>query len=402
MKRFFILVSVLAGFALAACDSDDKQDDISVETKEVINITVSSARVSSSVGSRSGAIVRSRGVYWGVSPDSGVDGQKTEDGYGKGDFLSDMTGLQEATTYYVRAYAITEEGTFYGGTLTFATRDSSMQDELPEVETAEVSAVTDISAVCGGLVTRIGEYPVAQCGVCWNTTGEPTLNDPRTMDKPEEDNSFVSEVKDLRPETKYYIRAYATNEAGTSYGEERVFTTLADAYNEGRTEISEDVKMETMAGGGKANFYGPGFYPDTETCCWSLLLRDKGVAEEPDRAVMLEFSTASTDATGIPDGEYAMALQPNIGVAGTAEPGNIYNSVQWGCWYYAVSAQGQLSSGTSAVGGRGMVKVERTSGAQYRVSFTFYDTGGREISGVYSGPIEILPAGGARYGVWVF
>ncbi len=97
---------------------------------------------------------------------------------------------------------------------------------LPEVTTSEVSQVTAVAAVAGGEVLSDGGKEVTARGVVWGIEEEPTLTNHTgfTVDGTGE-GSFVSELTDLTPSTAYYLRAYATNAHGTTYGELHTFTT---------------------------------------------------------------------------------------------------------------------------------------------------------------------------------
>jgi PKD repeat protein len=94
----------------------------------------------------------------------------------------------------------------------------------PIVITAPVTDTTAHSANCGGEVTDIGGTEVTARGVCWNTSPNPTITDYLTIDG-EGPGIFTSHMSGLESNTLYYVRAYATNGAGTSYGDEENFTT---------------------------------------------------------------------------------------------------------------------------------------------------------------------------------
>jgi uncharacterized protein (TIGR02145 family) len=95
---------------------------------------------------------------------------------------------------------------------------------LPVVTTSAVIDITPISATGGGEVISDGESPVIDYGVCWNTTGAPTLGD--TYNNAELNyNTFSCQINDLVPNTTYYVRAFATTANGTGYGNQVSFTT---------------------------------------------------------------------------------------------------------------------------------------------------------------------------------
>jgi uncharacterized protein (TIGR02145 family) len=96
----------------------------------------------------------------------------------------------------------------------------------PVLTTAAVSAITQTTAVSGGNITSDGGDSVTIRGVCWNTSPTPIFNDNRTTDGLST-GSFVSNITGLSATTTYYVRAYATNSAGTSYGNELTFSTAA-------------------------------------------------------------------------------------------------------------------------------------------------------------------------------
>ena len=95
---------------------------------------------------------------------------------------------------------------------------------IPVVTTSAVTDVTQTTAQCGGTVTSDGGATVTARGVCWSMSPTPTIADDKTTDS-SGTGSFASSITGLTANTPYYVRAYATNSAGTGYGEERSFTT---------------------------------------------------------------------------------------------------------------------------------------------------------------------------------
>ena len=94
--------------------------------------------------------------------------------------------------------------------------------------TAAISAITQETATGGGNATSAGSGTISEKGVCWNSSGSPTIADPHTSDG-SGTGAFGSSLTGLFASSRYYVRAYATTEDGTSYGAEVQFDTLASA-----------------------------------------------------------------------------------------------------------------------------------------------------------------------------
>ena len=195
-----------------------------VTTLEIAGLSQTTAVAGGNVTSDGGAEVTARGVCWSTSQEPTVEGEHTTDGAGTGEYQSNLSGLTANTTYYVRAYATNSEGTAYGEEISFTTLEEHIVVE-PTVVTVSVSEVTETTAVTGGNVTSDGGGEVSARGVCWSTSQEPTVEGAHTTDGTGV-GEFVSHLTDLNDNTTYYVRAYATNEQGTSYGEQMSFTTV--------------------------------------------------------------------------------------------------------------------------------------------------------------------------------
>jgi hypothetical protein len=85
--------------------------------------------------------------------------------------------------------------------------------------------ITDNTSSSGGNITSDGGSIITARGVCWNTSKNPTIADSKTMDG-SGSGKFTSFLTGLSENTLYYVRAYATNEVGTAYGNEVSVTTL--------------------------------------------------------------------------------------------------------------------------------------------------------------------------------
>jgi len=208
----------MAGTAYGDNKSFTTLDIPTVTTNTISDLTSNSATCGGNITNDGGTAVTERGVCWNTSSNPTVDDFKTEDGSGTGSFTSSLTGLTEATTYYVRAYAINSTGISYGDEITFYT------PILPTVTTENVSLITSSTAKSGGNITDDGGGEILERGVCWSINPNPTLNDNRTNDGTGI-GGYTSNISGLSSTTVYYLRAYATNNAGTAYGNEISFYT---------------------------------------------------------------------------------------------------------------------------------------------------------------------------------
>ncbi|MEI6749707.1 MAG: hypothetical protein WCM93_11160, partial [Bacteroidota bacterium] len=146
----------------------------------------------------------------------------TSNGTGTGAFTSSLTGLTLNTFYHIRAYATNSIGTSYGSDLTFTTLANSV---IPTVTTTAATNITQTTATSGGNVTSDGGTTVTVRGVCWSNSSNPTTANSHTSDG-SGIGSFTSSITGLSSGTSYFVRAYATNSAGTAYGNEVGFTTI--------------------------------------------------------------------------------------------------------------------------------------------------------------------------------
>jgi len=191
-----------------------------VTTANVTNITAVSATSGGNVTDEGGAPVTARGVCWSTAPSPTIADNITVNGTGAGAFASTLTGLSELTIYYVRAYATNLYGTVYGEEFQFTTNALN----TPTVNTVNVTQITANSARSGGNVIDDGGAPVTARGVCWSTAPNPTIANNKTSNGTGI-GVFTSFLTNLSADTTYYVRAYATNAAGTAYGGQFQFTS---------------------------------------------------------------------------------------------------------------------------------------------------------------------------------
>lgn len=100
-----------------------------------------------------------------------------------------------------------------------------IREDLPIVNTKDFTDIKSSNAICGGFIYDTEGPEVTARGVCWSAKKNPTVNDSITSDGTGTGH-FISKIVGLLPGKTYYVRAYATNSIGTSYGREIAFSTM--------------------------------------------------------------------------------------------------------------------------------------------------------------------------------
>jgi len=190
-------------------------------------ITGYSATISSNITSNNGATVTSRGVCYSLTQSPTTSNNPQTNGSGNGAYDITITGLLENTTYYVRSYAVNSAGTSYSSEISITTGVRS----LPTIaSTTAISAITRTSASSGGNISSSGNDLLTARGICWSTSTIPDNQDISLLSTKTVNGTttgtYTSSLTGLTYNTTYYVRAYATNSVGTTYGNQISFTTI--------------------------------------------------------------------------------------------------------------------------------------------------------------------------------
>lgn len=190
-----------------------------ISTTTVSAVTSSTAQSGGSISANGGGAITARGVCWGKASSPQVNPTTTTiDGTGNGTYNSVMTNLIPGASYYVRAYATNSAGTAYGNQVQFQALANP-----PTVSIVVASAYSN-GAVIDFKTTATGGSDITAAGVCWSTTQNPTITNGKTVDGTGI-KEFITTISNLTINTIYYVRAYATNNAGTAYSAQVTFTT---------------------------------------------------------------------------------------------------------------------------------------------------------------------------------
>ena len=227
----------------------------------------------------------------------------------------------------MRAYATNSVGTSYGSEVNFTTTALA----VPTLTTTAASSITSSTATSGGNVSANGGATITSYGICWSTTSGPTTAlSTKTTTNASISGAFTANLTGLSPSTTYYVRAYATNSVGTSYGSEVSFTTSAlnlavgDSYQGGKVGY---IFVSGDAGYVAGQQHGIIFSS-----------ADVGSGIVSDR---VDWTGMSTNGTYTCTGEYAVGRgQTNTNIILAVSGGNASNSIARMCNDYSVTEGG--------------------------------------------------------------
>lgn len=245
MKRNLFLILIIFSFSCTKLPEPllGYGNKVEVFTNAASNISSTTANCGGSIYNDGGSYISSKGLCWNTSSKPTTINSNIISGTDVGSFNAVLSNLSPGTLYYVRAFAINQNGTFYGDEITFTTLAS-----IPVISTNQATSISQTSAISGGIITSNGGSVILQKGVCWGTTSFPTISNSRTLDG-SGSTSFNSSITGLVFNTTYYVRAYATNSLGTAYGPQISFTTLGGPPTLTTTAVSSILQTTAVSGG---------------------------------------------------------------------------------------------------------------------------------------------------------
>ena len=211
-------------------------------TTSATSITSSSAILGGNVTDEGATQVSVRGLVYGTT--TGASTFSVTVGSGAGTFTGTITGLAQGTTYFVRSFATNVQGTSYGAETSFTTQTT------PTVSvTATPTSLTTTSAVGGGTISSTGGATITTSGLVWGASTNPEITLSTKTTNGATSGTFTSSITGLTQGTTYYVRAYATNYLGTSYGPNITFTTLTTPTVSATATVTS-ITGTTATGGG--------------------------------------------------------------------------------------------------------------------------------------------------------
>jgi hypothetical protein len=291
MKSRFIILFILLSIIFAACKN--KAVDISS-----FEITVENVLTDSNVAHISGTFSCAKEVAT-MKINIGLDESLSDVSVysvqvtGK-DFSVALEGLNPGNKY------------FYCYSVNFGTSKNLLTDVesfttlvgLPVVKTIKVQPDGDAGCQVACNATSDGGSSIIERGICWNTSGNPSINDHAIADEHNGLGEYVCHVSGLSHNTTYYIRAYAKNSIGVSYGEVMQFElVIEETLPEIQTTSVSGITATSAVCGGIVTAEGSSSVT-RRGVCWSTTPIPTTSSNHLDSGIGLgEFSVTLTGLT---------------------------------------------------------------------------------------------------------
>ncbi len=164
-------------------------------------------------------------IYDGSFINIGINGiwwSSTEDGTGTGNYWLrslqfNSSSVSKSSINFIDGYGLSVR----------CVRDTTIIPSTSILTTTIPTNITSNAATSGGNVTSDGGATITARGICWSTTANPTIALTTKTNNGTGAGVFTSNITGLISNTTYYVRAYATNSAGTAYGTQQTFTTAS-------------------------------------------------------------------------------------------------------------------------------------------------------------------------------
>ena len=211
---------------ITAIGCNKKKEMPQVLTSEILQIDFDTLLGGGTIISEGDSPVRERGVCWSIGQNPTIEGTRTSDGSGSGDFKSKIMGFKTNATYFFRAYATNDEGTAYGEQVSYEVK--AMYPDLK----IQPAAVKSTSVTLDVEVNIDNSIIIWSSGVCYSTDPVPTLNSPAALNETQTTVSYTVTINNLLPATTYYFRPflifrlYSTGNYYYVYGDIVRLTTL--------------------------------------------------------------------------------------------------------------------------------------------------------------------------------
>jgi hypothetical protein len=208
------------GQSFVSASSSGSLPSIATDSVYIYEYYATAVNVTTTVLNDGGETILLRGVCYGTNPNLTTSNSSNQSGGGGLNGVANVTisNLLMGTQYYFRSFAVNVKGTSYGQVISYTTPLVT----LPNINTLPTTNISASSATLNADLIDFGNdpWPGNTYGICYGTSPNPTTGGGAFYN-----NSPSLNVGGLQAYTTYYVRAFATNSIGTSYGNQVTFTT---------------------------------------------------------------------------------------------------------------------------------------------------------------------------------
>lgn len=234
----FSIITLMCFAKLSGCSKSDAAsqqsnvdqedlDDLELSELAILeanNVTTTGMEIIGKVLDKGGSLVFRRGVCWSLLPDPTIDDTAAEavSTRGDGTFRVQLAELESDKEYFIRAYAENKGGVAYSEQISVKTASvqsiTFVSKQMFIVGSTRAAYDVEIASNGGGVITELG--------LCWAMSENPTIADNIVVHEDVTATRFRAEIEGLTERTDYFLRPYAINEQGVSYGENVQFKTV--------------------------------------------------------------------------------------------------------------------------------------------------------------------------------
>jgi len=243
---------------------------LSLTTQATTSLASTTATLNGTITSfdASSAFANAYGFCWSTTVLPTITDSKVDKGFSSttGAYSHSISNLSPFTTYYVRAYATNSSAvTIYGDQVNFTTTTG-----LSAVSTQATTTIASTTATLNGAINSLGDTPVTAHGFCWNTVTSPTIENSKIdLGVRNATGALTSDISSLLPSTTYYVRSFATNNAGTTYGSEVNFTTTSGLATMSTQAATSITSTTTSLNGTIISFDSSTAFVNSYGFCWN-------------------------------------------------------------------------------------------------------------------------------------
>ncbi len=208
-----------------------------IETELAKNISYTSFELIGNIKDEGGGSVSESGFVLSKNPSPTISDMKFPVSKGKTTIALVVISLNANTRYYFRTYAINEKGIAYGNEQIATTLDV----KSPTISTGSISELTNISCRASGNLIEDGGSQIIEMGFCVSENLNPTISD-LVYKSPIQNGEYTQLISNLKVNTNYYLKSYAKNIKGITYGNQVQFQTKNDTQL-GLSSLNENLNL---------------------------------------------------------------------------------------------------------------------------------------------------------------